>query len=728
MPSGALSGSTHPKLVASSSYRSTLAAWRNAAPSSSSSRKLTQSDSLSSNASQSIRHSQPVGTVSAQPAPPKLCTQPPTSSPSKRQSMTYTSQTDISTQEDKRMPATLAAVLSEQKSSDVDMDIDSSLPGDVQPAPAKCEKDATPKRPLRGPKVVLAVEILRPVRRSSRTPARSPVPSPALLKTPAKSPGLRASPRTRGDSLARTPIKSAARTHAKTSATIPSDLDCITPASSVLSDVSSHSPLRVSQNAPVIPEIDEQLDRLQDLCKDVIVTYSDGPDIQPLADNMPGSATPKQAPTSMSSISRALATRDTLITPRSQKSADQFSDSSPRLSVPSSLPQNSHRDPFFAPSPSKRASMMRTWSGKPMPNSVHVMRHQNVLVNAAGKRKVPGTPIAEEPKAIESPFKRQHLSSPEKPKVANLEAPNPATPKPRARPKPIFATSSPRNLQINAGPPLPVSPARSIMTNHGSAPTTPFNAGSGIFTYPNTAQGSPMQEYDTDKSYVSSSVIEEKMTMLIPYQRPEPTALSQEHFKMDVVNDHTPDVPELDPLQDVVMEDGVDESGDDVCLSRWLFMLSGADYSCSLQLMAIFGDFEWSNDAPQPVPGATSVTPLSDVPATTSIEDTDETLIDQVLQGSPSINLSTDDASRTITSPNSDSDAATDSKRAANVSKGGVGNQKALDMFAQLQAKHEQEEEEKRKRDEEVRKKMLKDDSDDDDDDDSNDNLTSLLE
>jgi hypothetical protein len=119
------------------------------------------------------------------------------------------------------------------------------------------------------------------------------------------------------------------------------------------------------------------------------------------------------------------------------------------------------------------------------------------------------------------------------------------------------------------------------------------------------------------------------------------------------------------------------------------------------------------------------MTPLSDVPVVKSIEEADETLIDQVLQNSPSINLSTDDVSRAITSPNSDLDIATDSTRTITVSNESVANKKALDMFAELKAKHEQEEEEKRKREEELRKKVLEDDSEDDD---SDDNLTSLLE
>lgn len=72
-----------------------------------------------------------------------------------------------------------------------------------------------------------------------------------------------------------------------------------------------------------------------------------------------------------------------------------------------------------------------------------------------------------------------------------------------------------------------------------------------------------MQEYDTDKSYVSSSVMEEKMPMLIPYQRLEPTALSQELFNMDVVEDRVPDVEET-TTKAIGMEDVADESGDDV--------------------------------------------------------------------------------------------------------------------------------------------------------------------
>ncbi|KAJ9091873.1 hypothetical protein QFC21_007071 [Naganishia friedmannii] len=697
---GVFSSLTQPKVVATSSHRSTLAAWRNAPHSSSSSRKLTQSDTLSSNASHTSRNPQPTGTVSSQPAPLLMCTQPPTSSPSKRQTMPHTSQTDVSTQENKRMQATLPAVLSDQESSDVDMDIDSSLPGDVQPVQEIRAEEAAPKILPGEGKGRLEVEVMMSVRLPSHTPVRSTGQSPSLLETLAKSPGFRGPSRTHGDLLTKTPIKSVPRTPVKTPATIPSDFNCVTPASSVLSEVSAHSALRVSQKASEIPVTVEQLDLLQDLCKGVPVTYSDGPDIQQSRNDLPGSATPRQAPTSMSSMSKALGTRDTVTTPRSQRSEDIFSDSSPRLSVPSSLPQSSHRDFFSVQSPSKRASMMRTWSTRPMPNSVHVMRHQNVLANASGKRKVPGIPIAEEPTRLESPAKRQHISPPEKPQLAT-----PATPKPRARPKPVFATSSPRNIQIHAAPPLPASPARSIMTNPGSAPTTPSKSGSGIFTHPNTAPGSPMQEYDTDKSYVSSSVMEEKMPMLIPYQRLEQTALSQENFKMDVVDDFAQDALEPDTPKNVSMDDVGDESGDD--------------------LMALFGDFEWTTDDPQPAAKSTSLTPLSDVPVTKSIDEAEESLIDQVLQGSPSNNLSTDDASRAITSPNSDLDIVTDSTRTVKANDGGSGNKKALDMFAILKAKHEQEVEEKRKREEEVRKKLLEGDSDDDD---SDDNLTSMLD
>lgn len=448
------------------------------------------------------------------------------------------------------MQATLPAVLGDQESSDVHMDIDSSLPGSVHPASPK--RSSTPKRALGGVKTVLEVEILTHSRGSSRTPVRN---VGQLLATPAKSPGLRRSPRPQGHLVAKTPTKSV-KSVSRTPAPTPPNLTSIKPASSVLSDVSTRSPLRESQRAPEIPVTGEQLDRLQDLCKDVFVKYSDGPDIPRL--DLPGSATPRHVPTSLSSISKALGTRDLLITPRSQRSTDMFSDGSPRLSVPSSLPHNLHHEVYTVRSPSKRASMMRTWSGRPMPNSVHAMRHQNVLPNAAGKRKVSGAPIAEEPRRMESPVKRQHLSPPEKPKSTS-----PTTSKPRARPKPVFATSSPRNLQINAAPPLPVSPARSTITNPGSAPTTPFKSGSGIFTHPSTAQGSPIQEYDTDKSYVSSSVMEEKMPMLIPYQRLEPTALSQELFNMDVVEDRVPDVEET-TTKAIGTEDVGDESGDDV--------------------------------------------------------------------------------------------------------------------------------------------------------------------
>ena len=64
---------------------------------------------------------------------------------------------------------------------------------------------------------------------------------------------------------------------------------------------------------------------------------------------------------------------------------------------------------------------------------------------------------------------------------------------------------------------MTISPARSIRTDRGSAPNTPFRPGASFLETATTA--SPVQEYDTDRSYVSSSVMEEKMPLLIPYER-----------------------------------------------------------------------------------------------------------------------------------------------------------------------------------------------------------------
>jgi hypothetical protein len=155
---------------------------------------------------------------------------------------------------------------------------------------------------------------------------------------------------------------------------------------------------------------------------------------------------------------------------------------------------------------------------RPQAKSAHTLRHQDFFAKVAEKRKSSGTPIVEETQP-DSPAKRRHLS-PEEPKA-------PVAGRAR-RAKPVFATSSPVRTQAVVA--MAISPARSIRTDR-SAPNTPSRFG-GSLVMTTTATASPVQEYDTDRSYVSSSVMEEKMPLLIPYERLN--ALLPEDVKVDV--------------------------------------------------------------------------------------------------------------------------------------------------------------------------------------------------
>lgn len=127
--------------------------------------------------------------------------------------------------------------------------------------------------------------------------------------------------------------------------------------------------------------------------------------------------------------------------------------------------------------------------------------------------------------------------------------------------------------------------------------------------------------------------------------------------------------------------------------------------------MDLFGDFDWTD----PAPAALVEDTASTTPIAKSIEETDESLIDSVLRGSPS---QTVEPSTVKQSPTSSPDVTT-----SNRTKTDAASKKALDIFADLKAKHEKEEQEKREEEEAARKKMLEDSEGDESDDD----LTSLL-
>lgn len=95
-------------------------------------------------------------------------------------------------------------------------------------------------------------------------------------------------------------------------------------------------------------------------------------------------------------------------------------------------------------------------------------------------------------------------------------------------------------------------------------------------------------------------------------------------------------------------------------------------------------------------------------PIAKSIEETEESLIDSVLRGSPS-------------QPEATKSPATSPNAATTIEKP-EPTRKVHDIFAELKAKHEREEEERRQQEEAARKKLLEDSGDESDDD-----LTSLL-
>ena len=118
--------------------------------------------------------------------------------------------------------------------------------------------------------------------------------------------------------------------------------------------------------------------------------------------------------------------------------------------------------------------------------------------------------------------------------------------------------------------------------------------------------------------------------------------------------------------------------------------------------MDLFGDFDWTEQAPAPVAHTDSMTPVAK-----SIEETEESLIESVLRGS---STQPEALKSATTSP----DMATQRKTPE--------TRRPHDIFAELKAKHKREEEERRQQEEAARKKMLEDSGDESDDD-----LTSLL-
>lgn len=131
----------------------------------------------------------------------------------------------------------------------------------------------------------------------------------------------------------------------------------------------------------------------------------------------------------------------------------------------------------------------------------------------------------------------------------------------------------------------------------------------------------------------------------------------------------------------------------------------------------MFGDFDWTSDQPQATVSADHA--LSTTPISKSVEETEECLIDSELQNSPT------QSGENATSPRIDA-STTDphqTPESGKPDKPDFASRKALDIFAELKAKHDQEELEKRQREEAARKKMLADS----DEGESEDDLTSLL-
>ena len=361
----------------------------------------------------------------------------------------------------------------------------------------------------RGTSLVLEVEIPLPPRRSSRTPVRT---SSHVGQRPLR--GVR-SPLRETSRAGRTPTETPTKTPSKTPSKLVHDLSSNpitdTPQSSVLSSLSPRDGSRTPRQAPHLPVSTEEFNRLAILVRDVPVTFSDGQQTTPTK----GSA----------SQPRILGRAERMQTPSAKRIHD-FSTHS-RGTMPSSLPPNPPRDVLKVMSPSQRASMDRPW--RPHAKSAMALRHQDLFVNVAEKRKVPGTPIIEEAKP-DSPSKRRHLS-PEEPKAPVVRA---------RRAKPVFANASPVRTQVVT--PMTISPARSIRTDCGSAPNTPFRPGASLFLETATT-ASPVQEYDRDRSYVSSSVMEEKMPLLIPYER----AIVEEKMQVETAT--------VDIGMDAVVED-----------------------------------------------------------------------------------------------------------------------------------------------------------------------------
>lgn len=127
----------------------------------------------------------------------------------------------------------------------------------------------------------------------------------------------------------------------------------------------------------------------------------------------------------------------------------------------------------------------------------------------------------------------------------------------------------------------------------------------------------------------------------------------------------------------------------------------------------MFGDFDWTSDQAQPTISADLT--LSTTPISKSVEEAEESLIDSALQNSPT------QSGEIATSPRTET--ATKSHETPESGKPDVASRKALDIFAELKAKHDQEELEKREREDAARQKVLADS----DGDESEDDLTSLL-
>ncbi|KAJ9091602.1 hypothetical protein QFC20_007603, partial [Naganishia adeliensis] len=583
LPKGSPAKATEPALA--TSHSQTIAQWRNTAPASSSARQLSQSNPSSSIVSHPTRSSQATKLL------PLLFTTPSTSSPSKGHSPLRTSRTS-----DERNPKRMELMAPPIGASQGDVDMDHE--------DASAKQDKTTLRPTASPSGAkhrtprgrreLLVEI--PIWRSPRVPSagvRSPLKavlgSPlreGVIRTPVKAAGNLATTftKTSTKSLAWTPIKTPTKSvHATPSR------DSATPQSSILSSVSSRSRdgSRTPQQTPRIALDTDQFDSLARIVQDVPVTFSDGAAPEPVRQAAAELLTPTKA--SFSQSSRLLGKSASLVTPVSPRVVDAFLRSPSQLSATSSLPAKSHRDMLAIPSPSKRASMERLVPIRQHSQSVHMFRHIDFLASPAGKRKVPGSPVVEE-NAVDSP-KRRHLSPPEQ----EASTTNSLRPRPR-RARPVFASSPERAVPFVE---MPLSPARSIRTDRGSSPNTPSKLGCFASHHMiSTAQASPVQEYDTDRSYVSSSVMEEKLPYLIPNQKLRAIPTPVVDNKMDTTD---PLDDDFKVGEDVDMAEVVDENVD---------------------LLDMFGDFDWTSDLPQATVSADHA--LSTTPISKFVEEAEE--------------------------------------------------------------------------------------------------------